>query len=781
VSIAAQPANARVGRFQIIRLLGQGAQAAVWLAHDPRLDRSVALKMFELPNGVDGEAPWADLWLEEARAVSRLSHPNVVPVFEAELHDGRPVLVFEYVQGKALAEARSGQGPLPERQAVEMMLGVVDALTCAHALGIVHRDLKPANLMLGADGRLRVMDFGIATRAVGQPPAFLAGTPGYMAPEALTGAPPQPSMDLYALGVILAELLSGQRLARGGSAPELGHIDDALRAHVLRAMAIAPEQRFAGAAAFRDALQAWLEPPAASSDAEGSATLQFLLRRMRHKSDFPALSAAVGRIQQLSQSENETLQGLAQAVMQDVALTHKLLRLVNTVHYQRADGGIQSVARAVALVGFAGVRNLALSLVLLEHMRNKTHAGDLVHEFARALMAATLASELAAGSRQREEVFIGAMFQNLGRLLVQFYLPEEAQMVQQRRASQGLSDAQAAVAVLGVDLETLGCGVARSWGLPETLLRCMRTPVGEPPSKRLHDDERPRWLARAANDLTDVLLTAMPAELPRALAGLAERHARALGLEPRHMMEATRAARLSMLELSKALGLQLAEGSAAHRLLPAQATTRVSTVPAQTAPMPFAATVIQTVPLAAPTRPSGALASAQHDALSKGIEELTAMLLADDVTRDAVFARALEILQSSLGLRRALLCLRAPDGASLQGQMGVGVGATLCRQFTVPLVAQAQPELFTALCQRGADSAIENAHSGAVAARLPAWFHTHFNADSFFVMPLMVRGAPLGMLYGEPLAGETVCPDEKTWGLLRTFRNQVLMALKQAA
>ncbi|KAF4531055.1 hypothetical protein B566_EDAN019068 [Ephemera danica] len=162
---------------------------------------------------------------------------------------------------------------------------------------------------------------------------------------------------------------------------------------------------------------------------------------------------------------------------------------------------------------------------------NKSHAGDLMQEFARGLMAASLAGELAADSRAREEVFVGAMFQNLGRLLVLFYLPEEASQMRQRMQVEKMSEPLAAIAVLGVDLQTLGSGVARSWGLPDTLLRCMRTPVGEPAQQAVPQAERPRWLARAANDLTDILLNVAPAEAPRALAQLSERHARALGLD----------------------------------------------------------------------------------------------------------------------------------------------------------------------------------------------------------------------------------------------------------
>ena len=114
----------------------------------------------------------------------------------------------------------------------------------------------------------------------------------------------------------------------------------------------------------------------------------------------------------------------------DSALANKLLRLVNTVSYSHAGGGsISTVSRAVALIGFAGVRNLALSLVLLEHMQDKAHATRLREEFLRALMAGALARELTPIARETEEAFIGAMFQNLGRLLTEFYFPEEARQV----------------------------------------------------------------------------------------------------------------------------------------------------------------------------------------------------------------------------------------------------------------------------------------------------------------------------------------------------------------
>src|SRR5688500_16518678 len=178
------------------------------------------------------------------------------------------------------------------------------------------------------------------------------------------------------------------------------------------------------------------------------------------------------RIQRVATSDKESLGSLANEILKDVALTNKLLRMVNTAHFTHAGGGsIMTVSRAVALVGFAGIRNMALSLVLLEHMHDKAHANQLKEEFLRSLMAGSVAGELCPVSRESEEAFIGAMFQNLGRLLTEFYFPEEARQVraaladlaQAGRSANPAAEEGAAIGVLGISFEDLGLGVAKSW------------------------------------------------------------------------------------------------------------------------------------------------------------------------------------------------------------------------------------------------------------------------------------------------------------------------------
>ena len=202
-----------IGRFALKRELGQGAQATVWLGFDARLEREVAVKLMRADAAADPGA--VSQWLQEARIVSRLTHPNIVPVFEADVHEQQPYLVFEYVPGTTLSAQIKSQGAMPAHQAVAMLVGVLDALEAAHASGVVHRDLKPSNILIDPSGRARVMDFGIAARL--HDPGNLdqvVGTPGYMSPEATEGGLPTATMDVFSAGIVLVELLSGEKLIR---------------------------------------------------------------------------------------------------------------------------------------------------------------------------------------------------------------------------------------------------------------------------------------------------------------------------------------------------------------------------------------------------------------------------------------------------------------------------------------------------------------------------------------------------------------------------------------
>ncbi len=793
----------QIGRFRLLRRLGEGAQATVWLAHDPRLDREVALKL--LRPGADRHS--VDEWLHEARAVSRLTHANIVPVFEADVQDGQAYLVFEYVAGVTLAEQLHGKPRMKAREAVELMLGVLDGLLAAHAAGVVHRDLKPSNILMDAKGRPRVMDFGIAARmSDAGKPQRIVGTPGYISPEAARGEAPTPVMDVFAAAVMLAEMLSGQRLnhdpdpwraVRRVTEQELqlpaglgADVDDALRAIVQRGLARDARARWPSAKAMLDALAEWLHPTAQAGEAsEGGdrAALEFLLRRMRHKSDFPAMSDSISRIQRLTASENESLASLSNEILKDVALTHKLLRMVNTAHFSHAGGGsISTVSRAAALIGFAGIRNLALSLIVLERMENKAHAQQLREEFLRSLMAASLARELSPNSRESEEAFLCAMFQNLGRALTEFYFPEEAQQVRRmlrpERQSEGpqklaapISEALASTQVLGLSYEQLGLGVARQWGLPDILQRAMRRPDGEPPAKQLDSPvERQRWLARAANDVADVILRSDPSEAHAKVRAMAQRYSRALGITAEAFDQAADQARQKLSQLAVAMDILPAKNSPAQRLLaPLTPAPSDSLSPHQLHATFEATQVLQ--------QPHARDQIAQ--VLAAGIQDITDAMV-ESVKLNEILRMVLETMYRGLGFDRVVFCLRDARTETLTGRFGLGAGVeAVVPLFKVPLRVPAGglPDLFSAVALKGADTLIADASQGNIAERLPSWHRQQLRAGSFLLLPMALKSAPFGLIYADKPEPGSIDLGEKELSLLRTLRNQAVMAFRQAS
>ena len=215
----------RVGRYRVTGLLGRGAMGMVYLGHDAAIDRQVAIKTIHrrLLRGEDG-SEWLERFRREVRAAGRCLHPNIVTVFEYGEDAGAPYIVMEYVQGRELRDYLKDRQPMPLRNAVAIILQVLQALGHAHAHGVVHRDIKPGNIILLADGQVKVTDFGIARlEAVsGMTQVGMAvGTPGYMAPEQFSGQEADRRADLYATGVVLFEMLTGVRPFSGRGAGEL--------------------------------------------------------------------------------------------------------------------------------------------------------------------------------------------------------------------------------------------------------------------------------------------------------------------------------------------------------------------------------------------------------------------------------------------------------------------------------------------------------------------------------------------------------------------------------
>ena len=235
----------RIGRYRIESVLGRGAMGIVYKAHDPDIDRTVAIKLVraDLLEG-DDRTDYLARFRNEAKMVGRCIHPNIVAIHDFAVHDGNPFLVLEYVDGHHLGRHTRHGGaneaaaattdttdgaPTPDRLSLPLFAHVADAilsaLAYAHDFGIVHRDIKPANVLLTANATVKVTDFGIsrALTTDGTVSAVLVGTPAYMSPEQCVGGSIDGRSDLFSLGCLLYELLAGERAFTGANYVEITH------------------------------------------------------------------------------------------------------------------------------------------------------------------------------------------------------------------------------------------------------------------------------------------------------------------------------------------------------------------------------------------------------------------------------------------------------------------------------------------------------------------------------------------------------------------------------
>jgi serine/threonine protein kinase len=205
----------RLGRFEIVREIGRGAMGQVLLAHDPRIGRDVALKTLVPAGGVSEEEAreTSSRFLREAQAAGRLLHPNIVTIFDVGEDQGLSFIAMEYIDGGTLEPHARPKALLPPGRVLDLMAQAAAALDYAHDAGVVHRDIKPANLMLQKDGTLKVTDFGLAKQRSANLTltGVLLGTPSYMSPEQIQGKELDGRSDLFSLGVVLYELLTGVR------------------------------------------------------------------------------------------------------------------------------------------------------------------------------------------------------------------------------------------------------------------------------------------------------------------------------------------------------------------------------------------------------------------------------------------------------------------------------------------------------------------------------------------------------------------------------------------
>jgi serine/threonine-protein kinase len=291
-----------IGRFQVRGEIGRGSNGVVYNAHDPVLGREVAIKAVPLSASPQQREQVEAGFLNEARAAGRLSHPNIVTIFDAGKSGGLAYIAMERLHGRDLHDVLADGQPMPLRQVASLIARVADAIHYAHKRGLIHRDIKPSNIFLLRDGKPKVLDFGVALTLVGDGERAqkrqLIGTPNYMSPEQALGRTIDARSDIFSLGTILYELIAGRRAFDGATIEDtLGQViacapapleqlrpdtPAALLAVVRRALAKDLDQRYQSAGEMRNDLATFAGGATLGLSSRGPATrIQALTRRLR--------------------------------------------------------------------------------------------------------------------------------------------------------------------------------------------------------------------------------------------------------------------------------------------------------------------------------------------------------------------------------------------------------------------------------------------------------------------------------------------------------------------
>ena len=385
------------GRYRIERPLGEGGMAQVFQATDLAGGAAVALKILRREVA---ESPEAVRRLrQEGEVLSQLQHPAIVSVHTyGQLESGQLFLAMELLEGETLRERLRRETRLDPEPLAPVVAGIVAGLEAAHGAGVVHRDLKPDNVFLarlpGQTGfQVKILDFGISKVAGGDRltrTGQVLGTPRYMAPEHFLRRQLGPQTDVFALASTFYEMLAGRRAIPGENidaiqrnivdvAGDFAPIAD-LQAgeHVTRflrgAFVSDMNERYADARMMRDAFRKFVTAAGLGdtikAEAASHSTVNFLVRRMQHKKDFPAISSTLTEINRLTgDNASASADTLANVILRDMSLTRKLLTMANSSFYGARASEVASVSQAVVLLGVQQVRMVASSLTLFGHLR----------------------------------------------------------------------------------------------------------------------------------------------------------------------------------------------------------------------------------------------------------------------------------------------------------------------------------------------------------------------------------------------------------------------------
>ncbi len=758
-----------LARYDVVKELGKGPYGVVYQATDTRMMRPVLAKKIAPVSMSQTEE-----LLRNARDASVLHHPNILPLNDLGSSDGAVYLVQTWVQGESLQQYLKRNDGIRTNDSVKLVIDVLDALASAHGQDVLHLDIKPANILVSASGQHFLMDFGMAQvmRHPQTPPKKELAV--YMAPEVIEGEPGQARSDIYSVGMVLYEMLN-----QSGSGE--GNLDPRLEKIVLKSTEKRPGDRYASAVDMRQALVDYLEAlkevKAGSHEADVASTLKFLLWRIKSKSDFPAISGVINQINRTVASDTDDSAKLAQIILQDFSLTNKLLKLVNSTSYSQFGGKISTVSKAVSILGFETVRNIASTLVLMDFLSNKAQSQGMKDAVVSSFFSGIMAIKLSGwkSAQEVEEAMVCSLFFNLGRMLTKFYFYDESEEIANLVEKRNISEDQAALEILGISYNELGLGIARTWNFPETLIAGMHKIAANRVLSEADNYGRLNVAVNMANDICMASQVSDPGAREMAMQSIQTRYAAVADASNEKIATVLSNSLQDLNQRASALGVETSRSpvmDSAKKLL-------VSTVEKVKAERGDAA---ENKALDDLVKAGGSVETSEDKVnteafLSGGLQDVINTMSGTYKLND-VLQMVLETMYRGLGFARVMVLSRDAKRNMMVARFGFGDQiVNILPDFHFSM--KHENDVFHLALEKGVDIVIEDVGAPNIANKIPAWHAKAVTSRYFMLLPMMMGPNPIGMIYADMEEAKKLKISAGEMAILRNLRNQAVEAIRQ--
>ena len=794
------PSN--IDHFRIIKQLGTGSHGVVYLAKDIRLERQVAIKMHTKRLSTRGNQDLKLMY--EEHILSKLRHPNIIPVYETGEYKGTPFFVMEYVKGTSLRDLIKKDGQIVVPLTVTLISRILEGIAYIHKQGVIHGCLSPSNIQIENNITPRIMGFGMSGM-IGQytdKDRFPPGTPLYMSPEHFQQTRLLPQSDIFSLGLVWYEMLTGKPIFKTDDRFTLQKIinqpveppssknktvDKNLDRIILKAIEKKQELRYANAPDMKKAIDVCLDINKKTKKTvqdDKHSTVEFLLRRMRRSKDFPSTSKYIVEINQKLTSKEKyfSASDLANVVLKDYALTNKLLKLVNSAFYGAVAGTVTTVTKAIVVLGFEQVRMAVVSLILFDHLRGKRHIEELkdcsASSFISGLFARNFAEKL---SIEPEEAFICAMLRNLGKHLVLFHLQEEYEEIQRTMEQQGCDEQMASQSVLGISYDKLGVEISKAWKFPEKITTSMELLPNGKVGKTKSESDILRAISNYSNEVCRIVSNTQGDARIKELESISKNFSKIIPVSSKQLLRLLDSTKDEIEKHSKILNINIHNSNFVRRLAfepevhdqiaPVRDTKPVTGIEGQKI-----AEKIEPVPEKKEVSPPTNSEDELRNTLINSIQEISNILVGKYKLSDLTIM-ILETMYRGFCFNRVIFCMVEQKGKRLQARFGFGKDIdTLIPKFGFEITKSS--DIFNKAVSQAQDFFIDDSNAPNIKKHIPGWYRKILNAPAFIIYPFFINKVCLGLFYADrEYKGPPISENQQNY--MRTLRNQFIISVKQ--